>query len=372
MNKGFDTRVLFNSIDLSAISIKTYEYLTPAEVVAWANGGRRKWLKLIKRSISHIFRYPLDLALFFRFLYLFSKVKCDVLLINNGGYPGGEVCRMASIAAGLVKKFKTVHIIHSVASKRKKIDFFIEWFIDRLVFKGVNVVVVSNAIALSLLNIRGMKGINLSIIPNAAPANKIYRPIPYEKSMQIHLLQVGYLSSNKNQKLTIEALGLLFKEERLDISVTFAGEEVELGYLHELEILADQLNVRSKISFLGFQNNIENLYTYYDAILLTSHVEGMPMCIIEAMSASRAVIATNVGGVSELVEDGKTGFLFNAGNPKDLSVILSKILSTPDILVDLGIAGHRRYVEHFTIEAQALKFREIIEEAKAAPLAFSG
>jgi len=359
VNTGLDTSVLFSKPLPDNVRLRKFSWITPADIGNWAASASSPTMVLIRRVLSVAVRYPVDILLFLRFLNYFRKNRPDILLINNGGYPGGEACRMAAVAAVVRGEIRIIHIIHNMAMPSRRLFFPMEWVIDRIVERGGDFVAVSDAVAKSLRQIRNLK-INPVVIGNGlqiAPP-----PSPSLCGNSLEFLQVGYLGKVKNQKFSILALGILAQQGFKNVRITFAGKETESGYLRELTELAQQLGVTDQICFMGFVEEIEDFYRRCDAILLTSTVEGMPMCILEAMRAGRAVIATNVGGVPELIEHAQTGYLLKGQEPEELAEIWKRLLENPDIIGRMGARAHQRFVEKFTLDAQAGKYLELINQ----------
>lgn len=359
VNTGLDTSVLLSQQLPDNVSICKYSWITPADIGNWAARASSPAMVLVRRVLSVALRYPVNMLLFLQFLNYFRKSRPDILFINNGGYPGGEACRMAAAAAVVRGKVRIVHIIHNMAMPPQKLFLPLEWIIDRIVERGGDFVAVSDAVAKSLRQIRKLR-VNPVAIGNGLQIAPY--PLPPLCGNSLEFLQVGYLGGAKNQKFSIHALGILAQQGFTNIRITFAGKETEKGYLHELNELAKHFGVMGQICFTGFVKDIEGLYRQHDAILLTSTVEGMPMCILEAMRAGRAAIATAVGGVPELIEHAQTGYLLRGQDPRELAEIWKRLLENPDTLGRMGAKAYQRFVEKFTLDAQAAKYLELINQ----------
>ncbi len=111
----------------------------------------------------------------------------------------------------------------------------------------------------------------------------------------------------KGQDLLLEVLSLPhWRERKVRVSLIGKGENERV-----LRRRVEQLKLTS-VEFVGFQNDIEEVWSRYHALVLPSRQEGMPLTLVEAMLCGRPCIATDVGGNRELVRDGVTGFLANA------------------------------------------------------------
>ncbi len=118
----------------------------------------------------------------------------------------------------------------------------------------------------------------------------------------------------------------------------------------EVESLILEQGLEGRVAVLGAREDVPVLLKAADIFVLSSRWEGMPLAVIEAMMSGLPVVATNVGGVSEAVVDGETGFLVPSGNPGALAVALDRLLTDPVLRRRMGEAGRRRALEQFTEE----------------------
>lgn len=155
---------------------------------------------------------------------------------------------------------------------------------------------------------------------------------------------VARLVPIKGHKDFINAAAIV-AEKRRDVWFAVVGD----GKLRrELETMVRDRNLQGRVIFTGFRNDLENVFDAFDVLALTSYNEGLPVTIIEAMTAGIPVVATEVGGVAELVEEEVTGFLVA---PRDVEAIADRILyllDHPDVAWRMGEEGKRRAVRRFT------------------------
>jgi glycosyltransferase involved in cell wall biosynthesis len=112
----------------------------------------------------------------------------------------------------------------------------------------------------------------------------------------------------------------------------------------ELRALAARLGLGDRVQFLGWRADIDRIYADVDVVVLTSRNEGSPVSLIEAMAAARPVVATRVGGVPGLVEDGVTGCLLEPGDVEGLAAAIGDLLGDPERRRAMGMAGRKRVV----------------------------
>ncbi len=129
------------------------------------------------------------------------------------------------------------------------------------------------------------------------------------------------------------------------------------------EKLATDLDLREKVSFLGDRGDVTELLAGCDLFVLSTNWEGLPLSILEAMRAGLPVISTDVGGCSEAVTDGVTGFLTARGDHLDLAQQIETLLSSRELLQSMGAAGRARFERDFRIENMILKTWNVYQSA---------
>ena len=149
------------------------------------------------------------------------------------------------------------------------------------------------------------------------------------------ILCTGELNENKNQKTLLSAAARL-KDRLPKLKVLLAGngpKEQEL----RAQIRAESLDKTVKL--LGYRTDLEKLVPAVDLVVSCSRREGMPLNIIEAMLCKKPVVASHNRGHDELVREGETGFLFDAGDDERLAALLLRLAEEPELRKTLGEAG---------------------------------
>ncbi|WP_165922991.1 glycosyltransferase [Sulfurirhabdus autotrophica] len=358
VNARSDTSVLLAKPLPPGVGLHYYAWPNIAEWANWSRQAGTSWGRLWRQFLTLSLRYPwlmfLTVLLFFR---LRALAPCAVW-VNNGGYPGGDTCRVATVAAGWLRNCRVIHVVHSMAQSPRILVRPFEWLLDRLVDRSATVVAVSNAVARSLTDVRDIRQVPM-VIYNGLN-DSFPTPPPPAVGPILRVLQVGYLDSNKNQALSISALGMLKQNGIRSIELLLVGKEVELGFQAELEALAERLGVSNQIRFSGFVKNVDPFYTACDVVVLTSKVEGLPMCLIEAMRAGRAVVSTRVGGVPELVVEGETGWLLCSSGSEELAQIFRHLLERKEILILAGAAARLRFMAEFQLSRQVSEYANLL------------
>lgn len=115
----------------------------------------------------------------------------------------------------------------------------------------------------------------------------------------------------------------------------------------DLEQLIAARGLGSLVHLAGYQNHPERWYNLFDVFVLTSASEGHPLSVLEAWASGKAVVASRVGGLPELIEEGRTGLLYNADDLDGLARCLAELLDDPETADALGAAGRARVAREF-------------------------
>jgi len=187
-------------------------------------------------------------------------------------------------------------------------------------------------------------------------------------------------------KLIVGAAGRLSPEKGFDILVTVADQLVKSGLNMGVVIFGDGVlqeslqkqiddgGISQSVILAGFTDRLDQYMPHFDLFVQSSHTEGMPSVLLEAMAAKTAVVATCAGGTGELVVDapvneGGTGLMVPPNDPDALASAMQKVLSDDELRRTMGENGRRRVEQSFAIEPQAEKYWELFERLckKTAP-----
>ena len=159
---------------------------------------------------------------------------------------------------------------------------------------------------------------------------------------------VGWIGRMTAVKRTDDVL-VAFKrlrEEGIDAVLCMVGDGPDRP---ELERRAHELGVVRDTLFLGYQEDVAPFYAAFDALVLPSSNEGTPVSAIEALAAGRPVVATRVGGVPDVVQEGRDGFLVDPGATDDLAERLTRLARDPDLRERMGAAGRERVLPRYAV-----------------------
>lgn len=168
---------------------------------------------------------------------------------------------------------------------------------------------------------------------------------------------VAFLSREKGHSTLLAAFARLHAR-RPAVRLVLVGD----GPLQaELEQQAKQLGVADAVRFLGFREQVAPFLRGFDIFVLPSLSEGLSSGILAAMAAGLPVVASNIGGIPELVRDGVTGMLVPAGEPRALAEALEHLVDRPDVGAAYGAAGREVVSKNFTLDQKVEKTLAIYE-----------
>ncbi|HEY9481100.1 MAG TPA: glycosyltransferase family 4 protein [Candidatus Paceibacterota bacterium] len=158
---------------------------------------------------------------------------------------------------------------------------------------------------------------------------------------------IGELHKNKGYEYMIRAFAIARKSRNFPyrLIIMGTGEEKE-----NLKKLISSLDLETDIALLGHVENAASFLPAFDAFTLTSIKEGLPYTVIEAGFAGLPVVATNVGGVKEMIEDMKTGILVQTRKPDDIAQGLLLLAKDPERALTYGAALREKVRAEFSLE----------------------
>jgi glycosyltransferase involved in cell wall biosynthesis len=157
---------------------------------------------------------------------------------------------------------------------------------------------------------------------------------------------VAHLSPEKGIQYLIEAASLI-RDVRRKIRFVVVGDG---ACLPEIKALTQKKGLGDVFQFAGFHSNTSQFMKTFDIFVLPSLSEGLSSAILEAMATSLPIIATEVGGIPELVKNGDNGLLVAPADPESLSLAIQRLVDNPDESRRMGLRGRNRMEEQFTLE----------------------
>lgn len=175
------------------------------------------------------------------------------------------------------------------------------------------------------------------------------------------LLYVGRLSAAKGLPVLLESLVSLRSQfPQLRLTVVGDGEDRA-----ELEALTQKLGLAEMVNYVGYQSQAEvrDVMQQTDVFVLPSFAEGVPVSLMEAMAAQVPVVTTRIAGISELVEDGVSGYLVPPGNQTALREAIANLVTQPERRNSFGQAGRAKVEREFDVRLEGNRLYEILHTA---------
>jgi glycosyltransferase involved in cell wall biosynthesis len=189
--------------------------------------------------------------------------------------------------------------------------------------------------------------------------------LPTRRELSGRILFAGRLIPLKGVTVLVRALAEVRKER--ECRLVLAGSLGDTEYVASLRGLAQELNVAEAVEFRGLLSESELLQEFETAslVVLPSFQENAPMVIEQAMAAGVPVIASRVGGVPNIVQDGESGLLVEPGSVDELAAAITRLLESPGLRACMA-ANARQLAERFRALDVARRTLEVYREAAGA------
>lgn len=246
-------------------------------------------------------------------------------------------------------------IFHTYATEES--GTIMRWWIQRTLQNSSKVVALSESWAQFLTGFT--PGVNIQVVPNSVKLNP---PINYLLEEPYRILFLGDLIPHKGVFELLAATALL-RPSFPAIKMVFGGT----GDLESLKTKAQELGISENIEFLGWVESDRKIQELARASIFASpaYAEGLPMAMLEAMSAGKAVVVTPVGGIPEVIKDGENGLLVPIKNAEALAQALKRLLENPTLQKNLGIKARETIAEHYSSDIVLSKLSVLYDELGA-------
>ncbi|MCR8641080.1 glycosyltransferase family 4 protein [Paenibacillus sp. N1-5-1-14] len=309
-------------------------------------GGEGPFCELLQehgiayRSISHLVRSirpAADGRAFIEIRRVLKQIQPDLIATHSS--KAGWIGRMVGKTLGIPTVF-TAHgwsFAEGVPSKQRRIYVIAE---KLAAYLATRIVTVSEHDRTLALKHKVSSAKQLVAIHNGIPdiPNLLANP----KQNPPHMIMVARFEQQKDHRTLLEALSLV---KDLNWKLDLVGE----GPLKtEMVKLAQELKLDHQVRFLGECKDVPRMLTQAQIFLLISNWEGLPISILEAMRAGLPVVASDVGGVCETVEDQSNGFLIPRGNVNVLAERIRELIESPELRIRFGAEGRLKFENQFT------------------------
>jgi len=272
----------------------------------------------------------------------------------------------ANVLGRLVGRVTSIPVVISSIRNERFGGAWRERAIRATDFLADAVVVNSRAVGESLVRRRITSASHLQVVPNGIRVDEY---IPNEQSRvttrsqlgvapdEFLWVAVGRLTPQKDYHTLLHAFRYAL-DVRPKARLRIAGEGPLLGELNRLRCVQ---GLRGKCSFLSLRHDIPELLAAADALVLSSAWEGLPNVLMEAGAAEKPVVATDVGGVREIVVDGESGFVVSPGDPTELGMAMVRMMElSQDDRGRMGQRGHSHVARAFDLPCAVERWERVL------------
>lgn len=311
---------------------------------------------MIERFSPHARVHPLKMS---NDLDIYAAWKIAQICRDESiGIVHAHTARGHSLGLLAKKLLKTTHptltfklIVHRRVLPKEKLTFF-----ERLKYQSPSVdryICVSKAVAVGLAA-SGVQEQKIRIVYSAVDATRFAKSDELRKLFRDENLippdmtvvsAIAAVETQKGSGVLIEAWKALSHScPKAKLFVVGQG-----NLLDDLKANIAKANLSSDVIFTGFRDDIPKIMAGSDVVVLPTLWEGLGTVLIEALLAGSSVIGSNVGGVPEIIIDGKTGLLVTPGDPASLRQALERMIHDRDLRKNLAIAGREHVLKNFSL-----------------------
>ena len=325
---------------------------------------------IIQRMARQILRPLLAPYQYMKIKKILKKSKADQLISVNGGYPGGETCRLANIAWFSLYKKKSIHNFHNYPVNYRAIFAPYELLIDRKLNNSCSDIVSVSSDCAESIRVR-------SVFKNSEKISFIYNSL-YNKSKNnitsnvkqtfglTHdnkiILMIGTFEPRKGHKYLIDAMEAVFQAHR-DITLFIIGSGTPKETA-DLKLLISKFKWNHKVHFTGFIPDISEYMSVADIVVIPSQEhESFGLTAIEAMSYAVPIVSTNVGGLPETIgENGYCGFRTDKKDIRGFSNNIICLIKDTSLAKKMGQNGLIRVNKLFAPGRMAREYQALLQK----------
>lgn len=327
--------------------------------------------KLLIKIFYPILRYVFLFYNVLAFRNLLVGTNADMLMVINGGYPGGDSCRAVAISWHMFSgKGKSIHNFHNISAKAPWYLLIQENIIDWILCKCVSQFITVSKAAADSINSRPVifrKNITQYIFNGInVPDSAVFGNQNIRNELGISdttplCIMLGTYEPRKGHYFLFLAFKKVIEEvKNAQLLVCGYGFPEEINLVNKY---IKDLQLNENVHLMGFRTDISQLLYYSDLLLVASQAyESFGFTSIEAMAHKVPVLATNVGGIPEVVIDGEGGYCVDRDDVDSYARWIIKLLKDENLRKAQGQRGYKRFLDFFTSDIMASKYSNIIKD----------
>lgn len=305
----------------------------------------------------NLMRSKWDVSILWKLPRIFSSEKIHILYTVNSPLPqflGSVLSKIFGVGINITRAATTGPVYHR---KRRKI-------INKMILPLVDKVIAqADSHKEFLVNTEGFRHEKIKVIYNGIDLKRFDEAVDvnaYKKTLRVPpgaplVGIVARLSPEKELHIFLRAAKKIISVvPHVHFLIVGDGEERK-----KLEIIAHELKIPSNVHFLGTRVDIPQIVSLFDIGVLTSNREAFPNVILEYMAASKPVVATDVGSASEIVIDGKSGYVVPYGDSEAVADAILRLLRDRSLAREMGDAGRKAVEKKFTIQTMMVKYESL-------------
>jgi glycosyltransferase involved in cell wall biosynthesis len=187
-----------------------------------------------------------------------------------------------------------------------------------------------------------------------------HRPSDHASGQDFTVVQVANFLDWKGHETVIRALARL-RDRVPGARVVFYGQSKDLEYEARLRVLVAEKDLKDAVDFAGYRTDLMKLLDTFDCLVLASRAEPFGLVLLEAMRAGLPVVASNAGGVPEIITNEVNGLLFEPEDFEELANALARIAQNPEVAACLRREGEKTIVDRFSFDAQIAGIQKVFE-----------
>lgn len=288
------------------------------------------------------------------FIYRLDRIyRFDLIYSNTSTVISG------AFYSGLFRK-KHIWHIHEIVLRPKIYNLIMPILINML---STLCICVSYAVERYVRSSK-IKRSNIQTVHYGTDLLKDIRETRIDPRSNVTIGMIGRFNRLKGQEIFVKAASQIIQDGgNFQFLIVGSPFKNETKYLEAVERLISDLNLKDKIGIIAFTENITSIYNLLDIVVIPStQPDSFPTVALEAMAMKKPVIASNIGGLPEMVIDGKTGILVNPSDAGQLKNAIDRLARDGDLRKKMGEAGYERQNRYFNIVDFQHKIDELIKE----------
>ena len=325
---------------------------------------------LLQRIFRQLFRIILSPFQYYALKKLLRTADGDYLISVNGGYPGGETCRLATIAWASMGMPPSIHNFHNLAAGPRKIFTPYESYIDKQLEESAKQIITVSKYCLESLFIRPVfkKSSKLSFIYNGLPkldnsehdSGKLRTKLNITQDEKL-ILMIGTYEKRKGHEFLMQSMTSVFKKyPQLHLVIIGTGTNNEKS---NIKSIINRHGSGKNIHLMGFVDNAASMIKEADLLVIPSQAdESFGLTAVEAMLSCVPVVSTNIGALPEtLGENGNCGFYSPPNRPDLFSENIICLIDNHEKSKELGLNGKKRAHKYYDPKLMADNYSKILK-----------